>query len=81
MLLFKVPIENIEKLQSASEARHYREYFQISQVCENRWLTIIYNVNGHRRDWHAIAPSVDIFQMWDSTLHKLYNAVSQSLRA
>jgi len=73
-----VPIENIKELRTASDARYYRELFQISQECENRWLTIIYTLDGCWKMWHVIAPSVDVFQMWDSTLHKLY-AVRQAL--
>ena len=73
-----VPIENIKELRTASDARYYRELFQISQECENRWLTIIYTLDVRWKQWHVIAPSVDVFQMWDSTLHELY-AVRQTL--
>ncbi len=73
-----VPIENIKELRTASDARYYIELFKISRECENRWLTIIYTVDGRWKIWHVIAPSVDIFQMWDSTLRKLY-AVRQTL--
>ncbi|KAF8480101.1 PLC-like phosphodiesterase [Russula ochroleuca] len=73
-----IPIENIKELRTASDARYYRELFQISQECENRWLTIIYTLDGRWKIWHVIAPSVDIFQMWDSTLRELY-AVRQTL--
>jgi phosphatidylinositol phospholipase C delta len=76
--LSTVPIENIKELRTASDARYYRELFQISQECENRWLTIIYTLDGRWKQWHVIAPSVDVFQMWDSTLHELY-AVRQTL--
>ncbi|KAI0305117.1 1-phosphatidylinositol-4,5-bisphosphate phosphodiesterase 1 [Multifurca ochricompacta] len=73
-----IPIENIKELRTASDARYYRELFQISQECENRWLTIIYTLDGRWKIWHVIAPSVDVFQMWDSTLRKLY-ALRQTL--
>jgi hypothetical protein len=73
-----VPIENIKELRTASDARYYRELFHISQECENRWLTIIYTLDGHYKIWHVIAPSVDVFEMWESTLRKLY-AVRQAL--
>lgn len=78
ILLSLVPIENIKELRTASDARYYRELFQISQECENRWLTIIYTLDGCWKIWHVIAPSVDVFHMWDSTLHELY-AVRQTL--
>lgn len=73
-----IPIENIKELRTASDARYYRELFHISQECENRWLTIIYTLDGHYKIWHVIAPSVDVFEMWESTLRKLY-AVRQAL--
>ncbi len=73
-----VPIENIKELRTASDARYYRELFQISQECENRWLTIIYTLDGRYKIWHVIAPSLDVFIMWDSTLRRLY-AVRQAL--
>ncbi|KAH8997911.1 PLC-like phosphodiesterase [Lactarius akahatsu] len=73
-----IPIENIKELRTASDARYYRELFQIPQECENRWLTIIYTLDGRYKIWHVIAPSVDVFEMWDSTLRKLY-AVRQAL--
>ncbi|KAF8273638.1 PLC-like phosphodiesterase [Lactarius quietus] len=73
-----IPIENIKELRTASDARYYRELFHISQECENRWLTIIYTLDGRYKIWHVIAPSVDVFEMWDSTLRKL-SAVRQAL--
>lgn len=76
--MFLVPIENIKELRTSSDARYYRELFQISQECENRWLTVVYTLDGHWKIWHVIAPSVDVFHMWDSTLHELY-AVRQTL--
>lgn len=65
-------------MRTASDGQYYRELFQISKECENRWLTIIYTLDGRWKIWHVIAPSVGVFQMWDSTLHKLY-AVRQTL--
>jgi len=73
-----VPIENIQELRIASDARHYRELFQISQELENQWLTIIYTLDGRWKIWHVIAPSVAVFQAWDSTLRELY-AIRQTL--
>lgn len=75
---FPVPIENIKELRSASDARYYREQFQLAQEYEDRWLTIIYIVEGNYKTLHLIAPTKDIFQMWDITLRKLY-AIRQSL--
>jgi phosphatidylinositol phospholipase C delta len=70
--VFIVPIENIKELRTASDARHYRELFQISKESETRWLTIIYTLDDRWKICHVIAPTVDEFQMWDTTLRKLY---------
>jgi phosphatidylinositol phospholipase C delta len=61
-----------------ADARFYREQFQLSQDYEDRWLTIIYVLEGEYKTLHLIATSKDVFQMWDSTLRKLY-AVRQEL--
>ncbi|KAI0258582.1 1-phosphatidylinositol-4,5-bisphosphate phosphodiesterase 1 [Gloeopeniophorella convolvens] len=73
-----IPIENIKELRTASDARYYRELFQVPKEWESRWLTVIYTLEGHWKIWHVIAPSIDAFQMWDTTLRKLY-AVRQAL--
>jgi phosphatidylinositol phospholipase C delta len=73
-----VPIENIKELRSASDARYYREQFQLAQEYEDRWLTIIYIIEGNYKTLHLIASTKDIFQMWDITLRKLY-AIRQAL--
>lgn len=67
-----VPIENIKELRSASDARYYREQFQLAQEYEERWLTIIYIMDGSYKTLHLIAATKDVFQMWDITLRKLY---------
>jgi phosphatidylinositol phospholipase C delta len=68
-----IPIENIKELRSASDARYYREQFQLAQEYEDRWLTIIYIMDGGYKTLHLIASTKDIFQMWDITLRKLYS--------
>lgn len=73
-----VPIENIKELRSASDARYYREQFQLAQEYEERWLTIIYIMDGNYKTLHLIASTKDVFQMWDITLRKLY-AIRQEL--
>lgn len=73
-----VPIENIKELRSASDARYYREQFQLAQEYEDRWLTIIYITDGNYKTLHLIASTKEVFQMWDITLRKLY-AIRQEL--
>jgi len=72
-----VPIENIKELRSGSDARYYREQFQLAQEYEDRWLTIIYILDGSYKTLHLIASSKDVFQIWDITLRKLYTIRQQ----
>ncbi|KAG5635168.1 hypothetical protein H0H81_012168 [Sphagnurus paluster] len=73
-----IPIENIKELRSGSDARYYREQFQLSQEYEDRWLTIVYTLDGAYKTLHLIAPTREVFLMWDTTLRKLY-AIRQQL--
>ncbi|KAG6916583.1 hypothetical protein DXG01_006232 [Tephrocybe rancida] len=67
-----IPIENIKELRSGSDARYYREQFQLAAEYEDRWLTIVYILDGAYKTLHLIAPSRDIFRMWDTTLRRLH---------
>jgi phosphatidylinositol phospholipase C delta len=70
---FLVPIKTIKELRSTSDARYYREQFQLAQEYEDRWLTIVYIIEGNYKTLHLIASSKDIFQIWDSAFRKLYS--------
>ncbi|PFH48424.1 hypothetical protein AMATHDRAFT_65546 [Amanita thiersii Skay4041] len=72
-----IPIENIKEMRSGPDARYYREQFQLSQVHEDTWLTVIYIMDGNYKTLHLIAPSVEVFRMWDTTLRKLYDIRQQ----
>ncbi|CDO77451.1 hypothetical protein BN946_scf184857.g58 [Trametes cinnabarina] len=67
-----IPIENIKELRVGADARYYREQFQLAQEYEDRWLTIVYVLEGGYKTLHLIAATRDIFQMWDITLRRLY---------
>ncbi|KAG1807342.1 PLC-like phosphodiesterase [Suillus subaureus] len=73
-----VPIENIKELRFSSDARYYRQQFQLAQDYEDRWITIIYILNGAYKTLHLISSTKDVFRMWDITLRKLY-AIRQEL--
>ncbi|GLB34525.1 putative phospholipase C [Lyophyllum shimeji] len=73
-----IPIENIKELRSGSDARYYREQFQLAQEYEDRWLTIIYILEGAYKTLHLIAATKEVFRMWDTTLRKLH-AIRQEL--
>ncbi|KAG6836608.1 hypothetical protein H0H93_006158 [Arthromyces matolae] len=67
-----IPIENIKELRSGSDARYYREQFQLAAEYEDRWLTIVYIIDGTYKTLHLIAASRDVFRMWDTTLRRLH---------
>ncbi|KAG9317908.1 PLC-like phosphodiesterase [Chiua virens] len=73
-----IPIENIKELRSGSDARYYRQQFQLAREYEDRWITIIYILDGQYKTLHLIASSSDVFHLWDITLRKLY-AIRQEL--
>ena len=73
-----VPIENIKELRCGADARYYRSQFQLSQEYEDRWLTIVYVLDGGYKTLHMIAASRDVFQMWDVTLRRVF-AIRQQL--
>ncbi|KAG8219083.1 phosphoinositide-specific phospholipase C [Butyriboletus roseoflavus] len=73
-----IPIENIKELRSGSDARYYRQQFQLAREYEDRWITIIYMLDGQYKTLHLIASSLESFQLWDITLRKLY-AIRQEL--
>jgi len=67
-----VPIENIKEIRSGDDARYYREQFQLSQDYQDRWLTIIYILDGTWKTLHLIPATKDVFRMWDKTLRELH---------
>lgn len=75
---YTVPIENIKELREGADARFYRQQFQIVPTFEDRWLTIVYVLDGRYKTLHLLAPTRDVFQMWDLTLRRLY-AIRQKL--
>ncbi|KAF8228091.1 PLC-like phosphodiesterase [Tricholoma matsutake] len=68
-----IPIENIKELRSGPDARYYREQFQLAAEYEDRWLSIIYILDGQYKTLHLIASTKDVFRMWDITLRKLHD--------
>lgn len=73
-----VPIENIKEIRSGEDARYYRQQFQLSQDYQDRWLTIIYLLDGNYKTLHLIPATKDVFRMWDKTLRELH-AIRQEL--
>ncbi|KAG6330246.1 hypothetical protein ID866_8842, partial [Astraeus odoratus] len=73
-----IPIENIKELRSGADARYYRQQFQLASEYEDRWITIIYILDGQYKTLHLIASTKDTFQLWDITLRRVY-AIRQEL--
>lgn len=67
-------IDDIKEIRMGADARNYREEFQIHSEMEDRWATIIYaepELGGKLKTLHIIAPTVDIFKLWTTTLEKI----------
>ena len=69
-----VPIENIKELRAGSDARYYREQFQLSSEYEDRWLTIVYALDGGYKTLHLVAGTREMCQLWYSILSRLHSA-------
>ncbi|PPQ88911.1 hypothetical protein CVT25_009146 [Psilocybe cyanescens] len=65
----------IKELRLGANARYYIEQFKIPTDLEERWITIIYILDGTYRTLHIVAESRDVFQMWSVALQKLYATV------
>lgn len=72
-----IPIETIKEIRTGSDARYYREQFQIAPTHESRWLTLVYLLDGSYKTLHLIAPTRDVFQMWETTIRRLYSMRQQ----
>ncbi|KAF5328373.1 hypothetical protein D9619_013248 [Psilocybe cf. subviscida] len=75
-----VPIESIKELRVGADASYYRHQFQLPEEYEERWITIIYILDGEYKTLHIVALTRDVFQKWASGLQKLH-AVRQGLMA
>ncbi|RDB15543.1 1-phosphatidylinositol 4,5-bisphosphate phosphodiesterase 1 [Hypsizygus marmoreus] len=73
-----VSIETIKEIRSGTEARYYRAQFGFPEDAESRWITVIYILEGTYKTLHMVAPTRDIFNMWDTALRKLF-AIRQGL--
>ncbi|KAF9483285.1 PLC-like phosphodiesterase [Pholiota conissans] len=73
-----VPIESIKELRLGKDTRYYRLQFKAPEDYEERWITIIYIVDGTYKTLHLVAETRDVFQQWSLALQKLY-AIRQGL--
>ncbi|KAI0701985.1 PLC-like phosphodiesterase [Cytidiella melzeri] len=72
-----IPIETIKEIRTGADARYYREQFQLASDYEDRWLTLVYVLDGSYKTLHLIAATRDVFQMWDTTIRALYDIRKQ----
>ncbi|PPQ68017.1 hypothetical protein CVT24_002926 [Panaeolus cyanescens] len=68
-----IPIENIKEIRSGVDSRYYRAQFQLASDVEDKWLTLIYVLDGRYRTLHLIAQTTEICQMWEKSLRELHS--------
>jgi len=64
-------VDDIKALHSTTEARHYREQFQISSSYEPMWLTVVYTSGSKLKALHLVSSTIEEQQLWYKTLKKL----------
>ena len=72
----QVYIDDIQAVREGSEARDYREAFQVPADYENRWFTVIYtdpNTSKGRslKTMHLIAESEGIRRLWTESIDRV----------
>jgi phosphatidylinositol phospholipase C delta len=73
VILFSiVTIENIKELCLGPDAQCYRQQFQLAPGYQERWLSVIYALDGQYKTLYLIATTKAVFRMWDTTLRKLH---------
>ncbi|KAI0089012.1 hypothetical protein BDY19DRAFT_906468 [Irpex rosettiformis] len=72
-----IPIETIKEIRTGADARYYREQFQLAADYEDRWLTLVYIMDGSYKTLHLIAATRDVFQMWATTISRLHDIRKQ----
>ncbi|KAF8331170.1 PLC-like phosphodiesterase [Amanita rubescens] len=68
-----VPIEAIKELRTGAEGSYYREQFSLPPAYDERWISIIYIRDGDYKTVHFVAPTLDVFRLWDTTLRRLHS--------
>ncbi|CAG8541101.1 4232_t:CDS:10 [Gigaspora margarita] len=66
----KINIENIKEIRVGDAIRGYKDPFKISADIEPRWFTIIYVDSGKYKTLHLIAPTVELFNIWEADVNK-----------
>jgi phosphatidylinositol phospholipase C, delta len=67
-----VPIEAIMEIRTGSDARYYREQFKLPEEMEERWMTVVYILDGTYKTLHIVVDTQDVFQLWETSLRRIY---------
>ncbi|KAJ7460554.1 1-phosphatidylinositol-4,5-bisphosphate phosphodiesterase 1 [Mycena latifolia] len=67
-----VPIESIKEIRTGPDAQYYCAQLGFSGDSIDRWITIVYVLNSTYKTLHILAPTQDVFHLWESTIRKLY---------
>ena len=78
VLTLLVPIESIKEIRSGPQAKYYREQFKLSEALDDRWITIIYIVDGCYKTIHVVADTPEMHDIWLTCLNRLH-AIRQGL--
>ncbi|KAK2466563.1 hypothetical protein APHAL10511_001425 [Amanita phalloides] len=73
-----IPIEAIKELRMGAEGSYYREQFFLPPSYDERWISVIYIRDGEYKAAHFVAPTMDVFDLWETCLRRL-NSVRQGL--
>lgn len=69
----KLPIDKIQQIRIANDAKNYREEYGVSNEFNDRWITIVYNdiVSNKLKTLHIIATTSHDFDLFTKTLIQL----------
>ncbi|KAG5650807.1 hypothetical protein H0H81_010974 [Sphagnurus paluster] len=73
-----VPLESVKEIRSGQAARYHRQEFSFPEDTEDRWLTIIYILNGTYKTLHVLADTSEVLAMWEAAVRRCV-AVRQGL--
>ncbi|KAJ6581272.1 PLC-like phosphodiesterase [Mycena capillaripes] len=68
-----VPIETIKEIRTGPDAQYYCAQFRFSGDALDRWITIVYVLQSTYKTLHILAPTRDVFLLWESSIRKLYS--------
>ncbi|KAF8652863.1 hypothetical protein AX16_004112 [Volvariella volvacea WC 439] len=68
-----VPIETIKEIRIAHNAHYHRIELGFPKDAEERWITLIYILEGTYKTLHMIADTKDVFELWKTTILKLHS--------